>query len=277
MTVGIVGLGLIGGSFAKAYHEAGHRVLGFNRGRSVLEFALMSGAVDEELTEGNISSCDLILIALYPEAAIAYLKKMGSFIGKKPIVIDCCGTKRVVCAACFPLAEKLGFTYLGGHPMAGTHESGFKYARANMFHGAPMVIVPPTFDDIDLLGRVKELLSPVGFGRFSVTTAEKHDEMIAFTSQLAHVVSNAYIKSPTAEMHKGFSAGSYKDMTRVAWLNPQMWAELFIENKDFLTAELDTLINNLLQYKAAMETDDLEALIRLLDEGRKRKEEVDGR
>lgn len=276
MTVGIVGLGLIGGSFAKAYHEAGHRVLGFNRGRSVLDFALMSGAVDEELTEENISSCDLLLIALYPEAAIEYLKKMGPFIGKKPVVIDCCGTKRVVCAACFPLAEQMGFTYLGGHPMAGTHQSGFKYARANMFHGAPMVIVPPTFDNIELLGKVKELLAPVGFGRFSVTTAEKHDEMIAFTSQLAHVVSNAYIKSPTAGMHKGFSAGSYKDMTRVAWLNPQMWAELFLENKDFLIEELDTLINNLLQYKAAMEADELDTLISLLDEGRKRKEEVDG-
>lgn len=276
MTVGIVGLGLIGGSFAKAYHEAGHRVLGFNRGRSVLDFALMSGAVDEELTEENISSCDLILVALYPEAAIEYLKKMGPFIGKKPVVIDCCGTKRVVCAACFPLAEKMGFTYLGGHPMAGTHESGFKYAQANMFHGAPMVIVPPNFNDIELLGKVKELLAPVGFGRFSVTTAEKHDEMIAFTSQLAHVVSNAYIKSPTAGMHKGFSAGSYKDMTRVAWLNPPMWAELFIENKDFLIKELDIIINNLLQYKAAMEADDLENLVMLLDEGRKRKEEVDG-
>lgn len=276
MTVGIVGLGLIGGSFAKAYHEAGHRVLGFNRGRSVLDFALMSGAVDEELTEENISTCDLLLVALYPEAAIEYLKKMGPFIGKKPVVIDCCGTKRVVCAACFPLAEKMGFTYLGGHPMAGTHESGFKYAQANMFHGAPMVIVPPNFNDIELLGKVKELLAPVGFGRFSVTTAEKHDEMIAFTSQLAHVVSNAYIKSPTAGMHKGFSAGSYKDMTRVAWLNPPMWAELFIENKDFLMKELDIIINNLLQYKAAMEADDLENLVMLLDEGRKRKEEVDG-
>lgn len=276
MTVGIVGLGLIGGSFAKAYHEAGHRVLGFNRGRSVLDFALMSGAVDEELTEENISTCDLLLVALYPEAAIEYLKKMGPFIGKKPVVIDCCGTKRVVCAACFPLAEKMGFTYLGGHPMAGTHESGFKYAQANMFHGAPMVIVPPNFNDIELLGKVKELLAPVGFGRFSVTTAEKHDEMIAFTSQLAHVVSNAYIKSPTAGMHKGFSAGSYKDMTRVAWLNPPMWAELFIENKDFLIKELDIIINNLLQYKAAMEADDLENLVMLLDEGRKRKEEVDG-
>ncbi len=277
MTVGIVGLGLIGGSFAKAYHEAGHQVLAFNRSRSVLDFAIMSGNVDGELTEKNISSCELVLIALYPEATIEYLEKMGPYIGKKPFVIDCCGTKRVVCAACFPLAEKYGFNYLGGHPMAGTHQSGFKYARANMFHNAPMVIVPPVYDDIALLGRVKELLSPAGFDRYSVTTAEKHDEMIAFTSQLAHVVSNAYIKSPTAGMHKGFSAGSYKDMTRVAWLNPRMWAELFMENRDFLGRELDMLIKSLLDYKAAMDAGNLSELTRLLDEGRRRKEEVDGR
>ena len=139
-----------------------------------------------------------------------------------------------------------------------------------------MVLVPEDRNDITLLSRVKELLSPAGFGRISVTTAEKHDEMIAFTSQLAHVVSNAYIKSPTADRHKGFSAGSYKDMTRVAWLAPQMWAELFMENKDFLIAELDTLMRNLQQYRDAMEQNDLPELIRLLDEGRKRKEAVDG-
>ena len=277
MTVGIVGLGLIGGSFAKAYHAAGHQVLAFDTDQSVYDFAVLSGAVNGPLTDETLPECDLILIAVYPGAAVEYLKQHGAHIGKKPIVIDCCGTKRVVCAACFPLAEQFGFTYLGGHPMAGTHNSGFKYATATMFHNAPMVLVPANHNDIELLSRVKELLAPAGFSRFSVTTAEQHDEMIAFTSQLAHVVSNAYIKSPTAGLHKGFSAGSYKDMTRVAWLAPKMWAELFLENKDFLMAELNTLIDNLRQYQDAMEHDDLPGLIQLLDDGRKRKEEVDGR
>ena len=192
------------------------------------------------------------------------------------MVIDCCGTKRVVCQALFPLAKEYGFTYLGGHPMAGTHNSGFKYARSNLYHGAPMVLVPPVFDDIELLQRAKDLLQPAGFGKFSVTTAEAHDEMIAFTSQLAHVVSNAYIKSPTAGSHKGFSAGSYKDMTRVAWLNPQMWAELFLENRDYLMRELDILSENLNAYRKALAEQDLPTLTKLLDDGRRRKEEVDG-
>ena len=277
MTVGIVGLGLIGGSFAKAYHAAGHTVLAFDTDRSTYDFAVLSGTVNGPLTDETLSTCDLILIAVIPSAAVGYLKQHAAHIGPKPVVIDCCGTKRVVCTACFPLAEQFGFTYLGGHPMAGTHNSGFKYATATMFHNAPMVLVPANHNDIELLSRVKELLAPAGFSRFSVTTAEQHDEMIAFTSQLAHVVSNAYIKSPTAGLHKGFSAGSYKDITRVAWLAPQMWAELFLENKDFLMAELNTLIDNLRQYQDAMEHDDLPGLIQLLDDGRKRKEEVDGR
>ena len=277
MTVGIVGLGLIGGSFAKAYHAAGHTVLAFDTDRSTYDFAVLSGTVNGPLTDETLSTCDLILIAVIPSAAVGYLKQHAAHIGPKPVVIDCCGTKRVVCTACFPLAKQFGFTYLGGHPMAGTHNSGFKYATATMFHNAPMVLVPANHNDIELLSRVKELLAPAGFSLFSVTTAEQHDEMIAFTSQLAHVVSNAYIKSPTAGLHKGFSAGSYKDMTRVAWLAPKMWAELFLENKDFLMAELNTLIDNLRQYQDAMEHDDLPGLIQLLDDGRKRKEEVDGR
>ena len=277
MTVGIVGLGLIGGSFAKAYHAAGWEVLAHDADASTLSFAQMSGAVDVPLTMDNISACDLVLVCIYPLAAVEYLRQAAPHIGAKPVVIDCCGTKRVVCGACVPIAAEAGFTYLGGHPMAGTHNSGFKYARENLYHNAPMVIVPPSYDDIELLQRVKDLLAPAGFGSISVTTAEEHDAMIAFTSQLAHVVSNAYIKSPTAGAHKGFSAGSYKDMTRVAWLNPQMWAELFLENRDYLLRELDTLAAALNQYAEALRTENLPELVWLLDEGRRRKEEVDGR
>lgn len=276
-TVGIIGLGLIGGSFAKAYHAAGWRVLASDCDASVLAFAQMSGAVDAPLTEETVSGCALVLVCICPEAAIAAVTQLAPHIGPKPVVIDCCGTKRVVCEALFPLAAQHGFTYLGGHPMAGSHHSGFKYARENLYHNAPMVLVPPVFDDISLLQRVKELLAPAGFGRFSVTTAAEHDEMIAFTSQMPHLISNAYIKSPTAAAHKGFSAGSYKDMTRVAWLNAPMWAELFLENRDCLIHELDWLMDSLAQYRAALTEKDLPELTRLLDEGKKRKEEVDGR
>ena len=275
-TIGIVGLGLIGGSFAKAYHAAGHKVLAFDTDASILEFAKLSGNVDADLSRENLKDCDLILVCVYPQAAVDFLENEGPYIGTHPIVIDCCGTKRVIVEAGMDAAKRFGFTYVGGHPMAGTQYSGFKHARKDMYKGAPMVIVPPTNDDLDLLMRIKELLSPTGFNSITVSSAEKHDDMIAFTSQLAHVVSSAYIKSPTAKAHKGFSAGSYKDMTRVAWLNPEMWAQLFLDNKDYLADEIDALIENLTAYKEAVAAGDKEALIKLLDEGRRRKEEIDG-
>ncbi|MBQ9032450.1 MAG: prephenate dehydrogenase [Parasporobacterium sp.] len=277
MTAGIVGLGLIGGSFAKAYHKAGERVLADNRSKDVLEFAMLNGDVDGALTPDTVPQCDLIIICIFPEAAARYLESIAPYIRKDTIVIDACGTKRKVCDLCFPIAEQYGFTFVGAHPMAGTKYSGFKYAYADMYLGEPMVLVPKDHNDIFLLDKVKSLLAPAGFGSISVTTAQEHDRLIAFTSQMAHVISNAFIKSPTASSHKGFSAGSYKDMTRVAWLNPNLWAELFLENKDNILAELNILTASLEQYRKAIEEEDQEELVRLLEEGRRRKEEVDGK
>ena len=276
MIVGILGLGLIGGSLARAYAKCGHTVLAYDRDESVLSFAQLANVVHDRLDEDTIQNCDLILLSIYANASATWLEENAKYVQKGALVIDCCGIKAEICKRCFPLGEKYGFTFVGGHPMAGSHNSGFKYSRSNLFQGAPMVIVPPRFDDPNLLQWVKDSLAPCGFKSFSVTTAEAHDKMIAFTSQMPHIVSNAYIKSPTALSHNGFSAGSYKDLTRVAWLNPPMWSELFLSNKDNILDELDVLINSLKQYKTAIETNDSDTLIRLLDEGRKRKEEVDG-
>ncbi len=277
LTVGIAGLGLIGGSLAKAYkRNAGATVYGFNRSRQVTEIAKISGAIDGELSADTIRECDLILIALYPEATISYLEEIAPLVPKSALVMDCCGTKRRVCAAGFALARKYGFTFAGGHPMAGTHRSGFAASSEKLFEGACMVAVPEADDDIALLDRIKRLVQPAGFSSVSITTAEKHDEIIAFTSQMAHVVSNAFIKSPTAGRHKGFSAGSYRDLTRVAWLDPDMWTALFLENSDNLLRELDIFIRSLSEYRTALAEGDAARLRGLLDEGRRRKHEVDG-
>jgi prephenate dehydrogenase len=242
----------------------------------MLEFAKLSGTVKDALTEKTIVLCDLILLAIYPDGCIQWLKDHAQRIPENCLVIDCCGVKQNICDQCFPLAEAHGFTFVGGHPMAGSHYSGFKYSRSNLFQGAPMVLVPHRFDDMELLDRIKEALSPCRFGSFSVTTAGKHDKMIAFTSQMPHILSNAYIKSPTALGHKGFSAGSYKDLTRVAWLNAPMWAELFLENQDNVLQELDYYLESLQAYRNAIADKDMDTLVALLDAGKRRKEEVDG-
>ncbi len=278
MTIGIVGLGLIGGSLAKAFQRRdGITVLGTDRDGAILDFARLAEAVDAPLTDETIADCDAILLALYPQGCIDWLREKAPLIGKDTLVMDCAGTKLQLCAACFALAAQHGFTFVGGHPMAGTHHSGFKYSREDLFDGAPMVIVPPDFNNIRLLDRVKTLLDPVGFGQISVTSAEEHDEIIAFTSQLPHLLSNAFIKSPAAKRHRGISAGSYKDLTRVAWLNPEMWTELFLENRSALLRELDGLLRSLEAYRSALREEDGPALCALLDEGRRIKREVDGK
>jgi prephenate dehydrogenase len=277
LTVGITGLGLIGGSLAKAYKRAQVKaVYGYDRNSAIQGIARLDGAIDGELNHETIAKCDVILIAIYPGDAIAYLESIALSIPKNAIVFDCCGVKRAVCDPCFAIAEKYGFTFVGGHPMAGTHTSGFKSSSAELFDGASMILVPKTTDDIRLFDKMEKALKPVGFGRLTVTTPEMHDKMIAFTSQLAHIVSNAYIKSPTAREHDGFSAGSYRDLTRVAWLDPNMWMELFILNRDMLVNELDILIDSLGKYRAALHNNDKEALYQLLSEGVQIKEEVDG-
>lgn len=276
MKVGICGLGLIGGSMAKAYREANNTVYGFDINSASLGYASLAGIIDGELNTDTIPECELLFIALYPQGAVKYLTEIAPLISKSAVVIDLCGTKEKICKCGFALAEKYGFTFVGGHPMAGTQYSGIKYAKATLFKNAPMVLVPPVYDDMAFLDRITKLLAPAGFGKFSVTTAEKHDKMIAFTSQLAHVVSNAYIKSPTAREHRGFSAGSYKDLTRVAWLNENMWTELFLENRDPLLFEIDCIINSLKEYRDALANDDADTLRQLLKDGRIAKEEIDG-
>ena len=275
MKVGIVGLGLIGGSLAHAYAKAGWQVYAVDHDEDMLAFAQVAEVIHERLTPDTIPSCDLILLAIYPEGCIQWLRENGSYVSADALVMDCCGVKREVCQAGFALAEQYGFTFVGGHPMAGTQYSGFANSKADLFLGAPMVIVPRERDNILLLDRVKRMLTPAGFSHVTVTTAEHHDEMIAYTSQMCHVLSNAYVKSPRAQMHKGYSAGSYRDLTRVAWLNETMWTDLFLENRDYLLEELDRLIGYLGEYRDALEQGNGDRLCTLLAEGRICKEKVD--
>lgn len=275
MIVGVAGLGLIGGSLAKAYEKSGATVYGYDGNRVVQDFAKLQGTLSGDLDETTISTCDLLLIALYPEISVDYLERIAPYISPTTLVMDCCGVKREICRVGFSLAEQYGFTFVGGHPMAGTQYSGFANSKADLFQGAPMVIVPQNRDDIMLLDRVKKMLAPAGFAHLTVTTAAHHDEVIAYTSQMCHILSNAYVKSPRAQMHKGYSAGSYLDLTRVAWLNEHMWTDLFLENRDYLLTELDQVIGALQEYRTALEQGNGDRLCTLLAEGRICKEKVD--
>ena len=277
MTIGIAGLGLIGGSLAKAFKadDNTRTVYGFDTDEAILGFAQLSGAIDGVLDESTIGKCEAIFIAVNPGDAVRYLEENAAKIAKGTLVIDCCGVKQSVCEKCNPLAGQHGFIFVGGHPMAGSHKAGFKNSRADLFHGAYMILVPPVYDDPVLFARIEDALKPIGFGHLTITTAEKHDEMIAFSSQMAHVVSNAFIKSPSAGGHKGFSAGSYKDLTRVARLNAEMWGELLMDNSEYLIRELDVFTDSIKLYRDALEANDRDELVRLLEEGSRKKGELD--
>ena len=275
MVVGIVGLGLIGGSAAKAFKAAGVTVLACDINEPIVSYAQLEGTVDAVLDAGNIGHCNLLLLAATPKAVAGYLRDNAMLVNPKTLVIDFCGTKRKICELGFALAAQYGFTFVGGHPMAGLQYSGYKYSKATLFSGASFIIVPPVHDDIELLDRVKHSLEPLGFKKFMVTTADFHDRMISYTSQMCHVVSNAFIKSPSAKFHRGYSAGSFRDFTRVSRLNEDMWTELFLENKEHLLGELDLLINSLYEYRNAIATDDANLLRGLLRDGRIAKEETE--
>lgn len=274
MKIAVAGLGLIGGSVAKAFMEAGNEVFGCDRDEVTMARARLENAVTDKLTKENIGSCEYIFIALYPEATMEFMEEYSPFISKDAIVIDCGGTKREICKKGFALAKKFGYRFMGGHPMAGTQFSGFKYSRASMFQNASMILVPDKNETIEILEKTKKLLQQAGFKSVTVSSAQEHDKIIAYTSQLAHVVSNAYVKSPNSRVHKGFSAGSYRDLTRVAKLNPDMWTELFIENGDNLCFEIDNIIAELQKYSEAIKTGDKTKLRSLLEEGSKIKESI---
>ncbi len=276
MNVGIVGLGLIGGSFAKSIkRETSDTVLGTDINVSTIHKAKLLEAIDLELTDERIGICDIIIVALYPKEIIRWVKDHSHLFKPDCIVMDSGGVKQYVVNELFPHAKEHGYCFVGAHPMAGIERWGFDSAQGAMFQNASMLLVPPKGLDLEVLQKIKKFWGALGFGNVEITTAEEHDRRIAYTSQLAHVVSSAYVKSPTAQRQHGFSAGSYKDMTRVARLNEVMWSELFLENAEFLAGEIDELLKNLTQYRDALKNGDNERMVALLREGRQLKEMAD--
>lgn len=276
MIVGIVGLGLIGGSLAKSIKEhSRHTVWGMDINPDVVEKALLVGAIDEEMTGDMLGKCDVVLVALYPARCVEYITSHADQFAPGALIIDCAGVKRAVCEPLFELARKYEWTYIGGHPMAGREFSGFDHTTGTLFERASMILTPMSDVTVEALTDAKGFFLDIGFRTVRITTPEEHDNMIAFTSQLAHIVSSAYVKNPRSNQHKGFSAGSFQDMTRVARLNEDMWTELFLDNADLLVPSIDDFIYRLTQYRNVLADRDENALWELLREGRLMKEALD--
>jgi len=276
MTVGIVGLGLIGGSLARAIRaNTAHTVLGADLSRPVIYRAKLMEIIHDELTEDRVGECDVIILALYPKDTVEWVKTHALVIKKDAVVVDCAGVKTAVCEECWAAAEGKEFTFIGGHPMEGMAKLGFENSRRDMFVNASMIFVPGKDVTIETLKKLKDIFDAIGFTHYEIATPDRHDRIIALTSQLAHVVSSAYVKSETAEEYLGFSAGSFRDMTRVAFLNEKMWAELFLLNREHLSVEIEGLVERLNDYNEAIKNGDEERLTALLREGREAKTSLD--
>ena len=272
----VAGLGVEGGSMAKALKKyTDHRVWGWNRTRSVAEKALANGAIDGIAGDDLLSQCDLLIPVLYPQATIQYLRRTIPLMKRGAQVVDLVGVKTAVVEEVAPLALEYGLRYTGGHPMAGLEKAGYGRSFPDLFQGASMVLTPTAATAEGDIEELSGLFRQVGFQRIEVCGPQAHDRMIAHTSQLGHVVSNCYVKSPASRRCLGFAGGSYRDMTRVACLNEAVWAELFLMNREALLSEIDQLISAMDQTRQAIAAGDRAGLEELLRQGRESKEEID--
>lgn len=271
MIITVVGLGLIGGSLCKAIKKhTNHTVYGIDINKEAVSMALSQNAIDAETTDVGLA--DITIVSLYPITTIDFIKNNASKFKKGSIVIDTCGIKKVVVDEVTPLLNENDVTFIGVHPMAGREFSGFEYSLDNLFDEASFIITPDPSVSQTKINLIEDFAYSIHFKKVVISTPEEHDQIIAFTSQLAHVVSNAYIKSPTNQKQLGFSAGSFQDLTRVAKLNETMWTPLFMLNKEPLCYEINYIIDRLTEYRNAMMNNDSDTLKQLLKDGRELKE-----
>ena len=267
-------MGLIGGSLAKAVKEnLNARVYAYDHNILSLETTKSEGVIDGELNSSVLPLCDLVVLCLYPNDIIRYVDEHKNLFAPNCCIIDFGGIKRKIISECKAILSDTTVNFIGCHPMAGREVSGYQHSLESLFRGRSMIMVP---DDApaELVEQLQIFFKVIGVGKIIITTAENHDKVIAFTSQLAHVLSNAYVKSPRALQHKGYTGGSFQDLSRVAKLNAKMWTELFMVNRDFLIEEIEILITHLSEYSNALREENENELYRLLKEGSDIKERL---
>lgn len=275
-TVAVAGLGLIGGSVAKALKRSGGlRVLGIDTDPDTRSAALGQGAVDEAGDASLLASAQLLILALNPRAAVGFLEENGHLLPRGALVSDVCGVKQLVVQKCDAYCRSRGLAFVGGHPMAGKEQSGFSHSDPDLFRGASYILTPLESTDPFAVELMKTVAGWLGCARVTLTTPEHHDRVIAFTSQLPHVLAGAYMKSPVSGQHRGYSAGSYRDVSRVASVDENLWSELFLANAGFLCEEIDSLIFHLSECRDAVARQDREQLKAVLRQGRLLKEKAD--
>ena len=273
MNICVVGLGLIGGSFCKAISKrTAHSCFGIDVNKDTLNSANKDGSIKDIISSSRLSEMDMTIVCLHPKQTIEFIKNNADKFKKGSIVLDLCGVKGEIVSSVSDILKEKGVFFIGCHPMAGREFSGYDFSLETLFDNASFISTPSEDTPKEIVENLKEFAKTIGFKKFVVTTPDEHDRIISYTSQLAHIVSSSYIKSPTAQQQSGFSAGSFQDLTRVARLNENMWTDLFLMNSAPLVTEIDTIIKHLTEYRNALEDNNSDELRELLKNGRILKE-----
>lgn len=277
MNICVVGLGLIGGSFCKAISaRTNHTCYGIDISENVINSARNDCSIKDSISSSQLCNMDMVIVCLHPKQTIDFIKENAGNFKKGSLVIDSCGVKSEIVSAVSDILKENGVMFIGCHPMAGREFSGYEFSLETLFNNSSFISTPSNDIPNEIIEGLKSFTETIGFIKFVVTTPEEHDRIISYTSQLAHIVSSSYIKSPTAQQQSGFSAGSFQDLTRVARLNENMWTDLFLMNSAPLVCEIDNIITHLTKYRNAIADNDSDYLNDLLKEGRILKEKSIG-
>lgn len=250
MKIAVAGMGLIGGSLYKASLKAGFETLGLHHG-----------------DKADLSGVDIIFVALPPKSIAGWIEANESTFKDGAILCDVCGVKTPVFEEFRAQAMKSRWTFIPAHPMAGKEVTGFANADAGLFRGASIILTPYPFMGRGPLDKLCPVLRALGFGKIVSTTPAHHDEMIAYTSQLCHVISGAYIKDRLAPETNGYTAGSFADMSRIATMDEKTWSDLFLENKEYLLSAVGRFRERMEEFEKLLAAQDKAGLERWIKEG----------
>ncbi|MPW25285.1 prephenate dehydrogenase/arogenate dehydrogenase family protein [Alkalibaculum sp. M08DMB] len=255
----IVGLGLMGCSFADAFRDLyPQKIYGFDINKEITNYAQQKGLIDEGLTKINsaiLGECDFVMICLYLDDAVQFICKNMDGFKKGCIITDIVGVKRKIVSSVQEVLRD-DIDYIPGHPMAGKERQGFGYADKKIFKGKNYILTPTKFNKSDNVDYLEKIIKAIGFENVVYTDPEKHDEKIAFTSQLCHVIASSMVDINVDDDISNYEGGSFQDMTRIAMINSKMWSELFIANKDKLVNVLDNFLTSIESFKMLIEKED---------------------
>ena len=271
--IAVIGLGIMGGSIAKALKKSDkYYVIGYNRTEEITKRALSDGAIDEIWDGASPLDADITVLAVNPNVTFKLFETLPSLLKKGSILTDICGVKAEVVKTGEEVCKGKGIFFIGGHPMAGRERSGYDYSTEDLFFNRSYIFTETSNTDKEALNKLSAMALDIGCSDVTITSPEYHDKMIAYTSQIPHILAGAYMNSPTSATHKGYSAGSYHDVSRVASVDENLWSQLFLSNKDNLLYEIDILIRNLQDYKEAVARNDESRLSGIIKTGRILKE-----